>query len=384
MFSRRLRGLLAIAFALGTLPVGVSGALAANGLTLTTPYPALTVSPGTQVSFDLSLQTTNAARIDLSVAGAPASWTTALHGGGYVVGAVQTDGDKATTVRLDVDVPDDATGAAHLVVTATSEGSTVTLPLDIKIEANAEGEITVTPDFTALRGPANQSFTFNLTIANQTPEDVSYTATGEGPAGWAVDVTLTGQAQAVSGTAKAGGSSNVAVKVTPADNADASTFKVAVVATVAGKQYPIELGIVITGSYSLQVSTPTQVLSVNGPAGSVTEQVFTLTNTGTAPITDVTTSATLPTNWKAEYDPPTIASLEPNVPQNVTVKITPASDAISGDYSLTVTARGAEANDSAEIRFTLEASLVGALIGAGLIVVFIGGLFWVFRRYGRR
>jgi uncharacterized membrane protein len=384
LFSRRLRGLLAIAFALGTLPVGVSGALAANGLTLTTPYPSVTVSPGTQVAFDLSIETTDAARVNLSVTGAPASWKTALHGGGYVVGAVETDGTKATTVRLDVDVPTDATGSAHLVVTGSSGGTTVTLPLDIKVEANAEGEITVTPDFTALRGPANQSFTFNLAIANKTPEDVSFTATGEGPTGWSVDVTLTGQAQAVSGTAKAGGSSNVAVKVTPADNAEASTYKIAVVATVAGKQYPIELSIEVTGSYSLQVSTPTQVLSVNGPAGSVTEQVFTITNTGTAAITDVKTTATLPTNWKAEYDPPTIASLEPNVPQNVTVKITPASDAISGDYSLTVTARGAEANDSADVRFTVEASLVGALIGAGLIVVFIGGLLWVFRRYGRR
>lgn len=383
MFARRLRGLLAIAFALGTLPLGVSSALAA-GLSLTTPYPGVTVSPGTQVSFDLSVTTTTPERVALTLSGAPASWKATLHGGGFVVGAVETDGDKATTVRLDVDVPNDATGSARIVVTATTKDQTVSLPLDIKVEENAAGEITVTPDYTALRGAANQSFTFNLSISNQTAEDVSYTATGEGPTGWAVDVTLTGQAQAVSGTAKAGGSSNVAVKVTPADNAEANTYKVAVVATVAGKQYPIELSIEITGSYSLSLSTPNQVLSVNGPAGSATEQVFTITNTGTAPVTDVKVTASLPTNWKAEYDPATIASLAPGVPQNVTVKITPAADAISGDYSLTVTARGAEANDSAELRFTVEASLVGALIGAGLIVVFIGGLLWVFRRYGRR
>jgi uncharacterized repeat protein (TIGR01451 family) len=384
LFARRLRGLLAIAFALGTLPLGVSSVLAANGLTLTTPYPAVTVSPGTQVAFDLSIETTDAARVDLSVAGAPATWKVALHGGGYVVGAVETDGSKATTVRLDVDVPDDATGAAHVIVTAASGGSTVTLPLDIKVEANAEGEITVTPDFTALRGPANQSFTFNLTIANQTPEDVSYTATGEGPTGWSVDVTLTGQAQAVSGTVKAGGTSNVAVKVSAADNADAGSYKIAVVATVGGKQYPIELGVEITGSYALTLSTPTQVLSASGPAGSVTEQVFTITNNGTAPVTNVKTTGSLPSGWKAEFEPATIESIEPGSPVTVTAKITPASDAISGDYSLNFTATGEEANDTAEIRFTVEASLVGALIGIVLIVLIIGGLLWVFRRYGRR
>jgi uncharacterized membrane protein len=384
LFARRLRGMLAIAFALGALPLGASGALAANGLTLTTPYPAVTVSPGTQVSFDLSVNTTDPARVDLTVTGAPASWKATLHGGGYVVGAVETDGAKATTVRLDVDVPADATGAAHLVATASSTGSTVTLPLDIKVEANAEGEITVKPDFTALRGPANQSFTFNLTITNGTPEDVSYTATGEGPTGWAVDVTLTGQAQAVSGTAKAGGSSNVAVKVTPADNAAANTYKVAVVATVAGKQFPIELSVEITGSYALALSTPTQVLSASGPSGSVTDQVFSITNNGTAPVTNVKMSGSLPTNWKVEFEPATIPSVAAGQPVSVTAHITPAADAISGDYSLTFTATGEEANDSAEIRFTVEASIVGALIGIVIIVAIFAGLFWIFRRYGRR
>ena len=384
MFSRRLRGLLSIAFALGTIPLFVPGALAANGLTLTTPYPAVTVSPGTQVSFDLSLETTNAARIDLAVSGAPSSWKATLHGGGYVVGAVQTDGTKATVVRLDVDVPDDATGSAKLTVTATSAGETASLPLDIKVEADAGGEITVKPDYTALRGSSNQSFTFNLTIANGTPEDVSYTATGEGPDGWTVDVTLTGQAQAVSGTAKAGASANAAVKVTPATTADAGTYKVAVVATVSGQPFPIELNVEITGSYSLVLSTPTTVLSAHGPAGNVTEQIFTITNNGTAPVTNVVMSASLPANWKAEYDPPTIPSIAAGQPATVTAKITPSADAIAGDYSLTFTAKGKEANDNAEIRFTVEASLVGALIGGALIVAFIVGLLWVFRRYGRR
>ena len=384
MFARRLRGLLAIAFALGTLPLGVSSVLAANGLTLTTPYPAVTVSPGSQVSFDLSIETTDPARVDLAATGAPASWTVALHGGGYIVGAVETDGSKATTVRLDVDVPDDATGAAHIVVTATSSGSSVSLPLDIKLEANAEGEITVKPDFTALRGPANQSFTFNLSITNQTPADVSYTATGEGPTGWPVDVTVTGQAQAVSGTVKAGGAGNAAVKVTPATNADAGTYKVAVVVTVAGQQFPIELAVEITGSYAISLSTPTQALSGHGASGAPTEQQFTITNNGTAPLTNLVMSATPPTNWDVTFTPETTETIAPGASVTVTAKITPSGAAIAGDYSLTFNARAKEANDSTDFRFTVETSLFGAFIGGFVIVLAIGGLIWVFRRYGRR
>jgi uncharacterized membrane protein len=384
LISRRLRGVLSIALALWVLPLSVSSALAANGLTLTTQFPDITVSPGTQASFTISVKTTTAARVGLSLTGAPPAWNAALHGGGFVVNAVETNGKDSTDVRLDINVPADASGTTNMTVTGTSGGSSVTLPLSVKVEANAGGTVTVTPDYTQLKGAANSSFTFNLTISNQKAQDLTYTATGEGPDGWTVNVTLTGQSQAVSGTVKANSTANVAVQVTPAANAQAGPFKVAVVATVGGTQFPVELELDITGSYSLSLSTPTQLLSGHGPSGSVTDQSFTVTNTGTAPITAVKMSVTPPTNWKVTFEPDTIDTLQPNTPTTVIAHITPSGDAIAGDYSLTFNANGKEASTNADFRFTVETSLVGGIIGAVLIIAAIGGLLWVFRRYGRR
>jgi uncharacterized membrane protein len=377
---------LALAFALATVPLAVPGALAAEGLTLTTPYPALTVSPGTDVTFNLAVETTAPARVDLSLSGVPASWTAEMHGGGFVVGAVQTDGDKSTDVRLDVTVPEDATGTTRITVTASSTGSVVTLPLDIKVEVNAGGAVTVKPDYPAQRGPANQSFTFNLSIDNGKEQDLSYNATGEGPAGWTVDVTLTGQAQAVNGTVKAGSTASVAVKITPAANTTAQTYQNAVVVTVGDEQFPIELAVEVTGSYSLVLSTPTQLLSARGPSGSATTQTFRITNTGTAPVTGVTVSVTPPTDWKVTFAPETTDSIAPGAFADIVATITPSGDAIAGDYALTFTAKGKEASatDSAEVRFTVESSIIGGLIGVVLILAAIGGLWWVFRTYGRR
>lgn len=383
MSSRRRRGLLSLALVLGLAPALAPAVLAA-GLTLTTPYPSVVVSPGTQVSFELSVETTNATRVNLSVGGAPASWTASLYGGGFVISAVETNGDDPTTVRLDVDVPADATGSARITVTADDGDSTVTLPLDIKVEADAAGEVTVKPDYTALRGTSNQSMTFNLSINNQTPGDLSYTATGEGPVGWTVDVTLTGQAQAVSGTVKANGTSNAAVKVTPAENAEAGTYPIAVVVTVGGQQYPVELSVEVTGSYSMIATTPTTVLSASGNAGAVMEQQFEIRNTGTAAINNVVMTGNLPTNWKVEFDPGTTESIAAGSTATITARITPAADAIAGDYSLTFTARGDEASDQVDIRFTVETSIVGGVVGGLLILAAVGGLWWVFRRYGRR
>jgi uncharacterized membrane protein len=378
--------LLTSALVLATVPALAPAVIAADALSLTTPFPAVSVSPGNRVSFNLSVKTSSSARVDLTVAGVPASWTAALHGGGFIVSAVQTSGTDATEVRLDVDVPADATGRTRITVTAKGNGATVDLPLDINAEANASGEVKVESDYESLRGSSSQPFTFNLNISNQKDQDLTYSATGQGPDGWTVDTKLTGSAQAASATVKAGGTSGVTVTVTPADNAPADTYPIQVVTTVGGEAFTTDLSVEITGSYTLTLSTPDQVLSAHGASGNVTDQTFTITNTGTAPITNVTMSASPPSNWKVEFDPTTTDAIQPDQAVTVTAHITPSGDAIAGDYEIKFTAKAKEAasGDDTTIRFTVEASILGAIVGAALIVAAIGGLYWVFRRYGRR
>jgi len=68
----------------------------------------------------------------------------------------------------------------------------------------------------------------------------------------------------------------------------------------------------------------------------------------------------------------------------VTARITPSGDAIAGDYAITFNAKADQASASQDIRFTVQTSLVWAIIGAALIVGVAAGLWWVFQRYGRR
>lgn len=384
MSSRRHRGvLLTAALLLATVPALAPAVIAADALSLTTPFPAVSVSPGNRVSFNLSVKTSSSARVDLAVSGVPASWAAALHGGGFIVSAVQTDGKDATEVRLDVDVPDDATGTTRVTVTADGNGAKVDLPLDITVEANASGEVRVESDFESLRGSSSQPFTFNLNVSNEKDQDLTYSATGQGPAGWEVETKLTGSAQAATATVKAGGTSGVTVTVTPADNAPADTYQVQVVTTVGGEQFTTDLTVEITGSYSIAFAAD-QVLSAHGAAGSAIEQTFTITNTGTAPVTNLSMSATAPNNWTVDFDPKTTDSLAPDQSATVKAKITPSGDAIAGDYNITFRAKADEADTDAAVRFTVETSILGAIVGAALIVAALGGLYWVFRRYGRR
>lgn len=359
-------------------------ALAATTLELSTPYPAVTVSPGSKVSFDLSVKTSTAGRVDLSVTGAPAGWTAVLHGGGFIVGAVQTDGKAATSVRLDVSIPDSATGTSHLTVAASGLGATTTLGLDVKVEAQS-GDVTLTTDTPSKKGAANATFTFSLTLSNNTPQDQTFSVDAQGPDGWTVTAQLAGSAQVATAVVKAGETSSVSVTVNPPDGATAAQYPITVTAKGGSKEVSQDLQVEITGSYSLTMSTPNQVLSNHGPAGQATTQQLTITNGGTAPITTVALTASAPTNWKVTFDQATIASIAANQTVTVTATVTPSGDAIAGDYQITFSASSdQQSSASSEIRFTVETSLTWAIIGGGLIVLVFVGLWWVFRRYGRR
>jgi len=379
-------GRLLAALGLVTVIAGVlaPAALAADTLTLTTPYPSVTVSPGSKVSFDLSVKTSAPARVDLAVAGTPTGWTATLQGGGFIVGAVETDGKAAASVRLDVTVPADATGTTHISVTATGLGLTDQLDLDLKIEAQT-GDVTLTTDFPSLKGASNTSFTFNLTLTNNTPQDLTFAVDAQGPDGWTTTAQLTGQAQAASAIVKAGSTSGVSVTAKPPDSVAAGQYPVSVVATAGAKQIKQDLQVEVTGSFSMTMSTPNQVLSNHGAAGSATQQQITITNGGTAPITNVALSATPPTNWKVTFDQPTVASVAANQTVTVTATIVPSADAIAGDYQVTFNATSdQQTSGSTDIRFTVETSLQWAIVGAALIVIVFVGLWWVFKRYGRR
>ena len=51
---------------------------------------------------------------------------------------------------------------------------------------------------------------------------------------------------------------------------------------------------------------------------------------------------------------------------------------------MTFSASGGDVTDQVEIRVTIETSPIWGFIGIGLIVAVLGGLWWVFRTYGRR
>ena len=140
----------------------------------------------------------------------------------------------------------------------------------------------------------------------------------------------------------------------------------------------------VTGSPSVSLSTPNQVLNASVTAGSTGTVSLVVTNTGSTPLTNVAITSSPPSGWTTTFAPTSIATLAPGAADTVTATVTPASDALSGDYDITFTVTAGAATANVDIRTTVQTSPLWGFIGLALIALVIIGLGWVFRRYGRR
>jgi uncharacterized membrane protein len=134
---------------------------------------------------------------------------------------------------LDISVQADAAEGDHRVtVTATGDSGRSTLPLTLTIVEQAAEAFELTADFPSLQGSATDTFRFDLTLANRSGREATFSLAAAGPEGWTVSARPSTEQQAATVTVEAGGSATINVEADPPDD-------------VAGGQY--ELGVQASG-----------------------------------------------------------------------------------------------------------------------------------------
>jgi uncharacterized membrane protein len=359
-------------------------AAAAGPVTLTTPYTSVAVEPGHTVTFNLELSAPEGDGVTFAVSG-PDGWTTTLTGGGFVVDGITYDSTHPPVLSLGVSVPADAADGTYTVtVSATGSTGGASLDLNVRVAAQVGGGVTMTSDFPALQGPAGVSFSYRLTLTNDTTQEIQFGLDTSGPEGWQISASPTGQSLASTVTIQPGSSSTITVSTTPPDNTPAGSYEVDVTATGGSYTATEQLTAQITGSYAIVLSTQDQRLNADVVAGKSADLQLEVFNSGSAPLDGVQLQATPPSGWNTAFTPDVIPEIAPGDSTPVTLTITPSNDAVAGDYRLTLSANTDQANDSIEIRATVKTSAAWGLIGVGLIVIVFAGLSFVFRRFGRR
>lgn len=364
-------------------------ARAAGGLEMSTDYTGMRVGAGDELTFNLDFDNQSGAggAVSLSLTSLPEGWTGYFEGNGSEISGVYLkSGVSEDLVVLHLTVPAEATQGDYSV-TLQAAGDTMSSSLTMRFTVDEEelGGSALSTEYAEQEGASGTSFTFSTTVQNNTASEQTYSFSSSAPSGWLVSFKPSGEETQVSSVTVAARSSQaMEITVTPPSNAEAGEYTIPISAVSASETLSQDLTAVITGSYVLELSTPNDLLSFDAVANQTSTVSLTLTNTGNVALQNITLSSSAPDGWTVEFSESTVDALEAGASCELTAKVTPAEDALSGDYVMTLSAETSEAEDSAEFRVTVKTETLWGVVGVLLIVAVCVGLWFVFRKYGRR
>ena len=359
-----------------------------KGLWLLTEYPSQTVRPGEVANVRFKLQNAGLApeTFALSVAGAPAGWKVDVLGGGQPVAAAMPGINESVSLTLRVDVPKDAKpGSETVTVSAKGAGQSVDLPVTLTIGTETPAKLTIKSRLPSLRGTPRSAFEYTLSVSNDSGKDLTVALAAQGPANFQNTFTEGyGSNEISSIPIEAGQSKDIKVKVTPPRDVKAGDYPVLVRVAAEGATAEQRVTLQVSGQGRIALSAKEGRLSGEATVGKTSDFILVLSNDGTAAIDEVELSGTVPTNWKVEFEPKSIATLAPNEKKEVVAKVTPADKAIAGDYVASFRANGRGESASADFRITVTTSTMWGIVGIGIIAVALLVLLGAVARFGRR
>ena len=386
LLRRGLTAALALALSCG---IGTT-AYAAGGLEMYTDYPGIIVQAGDTVSFPLVFDnsTGSACDVNLGISSIPDGWEGYFKGSSNEISRVQVQpGTGTSTATFTLDIPEDVSEGSYPVELSavSTNGLSDILELELVVKTQSSGASKFTAQYPELQGSLDTAFSFSMTLANNGAVEQSYSLSAQPPEGWQVSFKpSSSSSQVASLSVEAGMSQGLTVTVTPPESASAGTYTIPCSAVSASENLSAELTVIITGSYDLQLSTPSGRLSFESQADKETPLTLSVTNTGSSPLQNINFTSSLPAGWNIRFETPTIDTLEVGATTEVAAYITPGSDALTGDYVASITASTVETSSTADFRVSVKTSLLWGIVGFALIVAMLLGVSYIFRKYGRR
>ena len=367
---------------LGILTFGVCRADNPKGVTLYTPYTQISVPPGESIDYSVDVINGNEGVEDLnvSVSGIPGGWNYELKSGGWKIGQISVLPGEKKTLSLKVDVPVQVNkGSYHFRINA----GTHSLPLTIVVSAQGTYKTEFTTDQANMEGQASATFNYTANLRNRTAEEQLYALTSNAPRGWTVSFRANGR-QLTSVEVAPNATTSVSIEVKPPASIGTGTFKIPVRAFTASTSAELDFEAVITGSYAIELTTPTGLLSSRITAGDVKKIELEVRNTGSSELKSIELSSSKPADWDVVFDPDKVESLIAGSSTTVTAIVKASRKAIPGDYVVKMTARVPEISSTADFRMSVKTSMLWGWIGILVIAAVLGGVYYLFRKYGRR
>ncbi len=355
---------------------------------LSTPFPGIAALPGERINFlvNANNETDAGKTVTLSLAEAPAGWSALIKGRGSEVHKVFVQAHGQERLDLEVSVPDDVgPGDYRLLLEGEADTGKFFLPVSIRIKERGEPAVRLTTDYPVLQGPAGAEFKYRVSLINDSTHEQMFSLIADVPAGWSAVFQPSHRSEQIASISLDAGATqglDLILKSPRLIAAGEHPINIRAVGSLAAAS--LELKAVITGTYELNLTTPTGRLSARARAGEETPLVLLLENRGSSALRNISLAATLPPNWQVSFEPEELDLLQAGQSVEVTARLRPDAKAIAGDYVATFRARSDETSVSRDFRLTILTPTLWGVVGVGAVLAALGGIFVVFKLYGRR
>jgi uncharacterized membrane protein len=358
-------------------------ALSSESVSLYTPYTKISVPPGESIDYTIDLKNkgSETKNVNVYIAAMPNGWNYSLKSGGWNISQLSILPGEQKSLSLSLAVPVKVNKGNYRFKVVAEGFDELVLTVNVSEQGTFKTEFT--SDQANMEGNSKSTFTFRTKLKNQTGEKQLYSLRADVPRGWNV-IFKPDYNQATSVEIEPNITKEISIDVKPPEYIEAGTYKIPVSAITNLTSASLELEVVVTGSYSMELTTPMGLLSANITAGDNKRVELLIQNTGSAELKDIKLSATKPVNWDVVFDPVKVDRIEAGKNAQVFATIKADKKAIAGDYATTITASTPEISSQAAFRISVKTPMFWGWIGILIILVALGSVYYLFRKYGRR
>jgi uncharacterized membrane protein len=234
-----------------------------------------------------------------------------------------------------------------------------------------------------IEAASNETFRYNAKLHNGTIQSHAYDLNAQVPEGWNVAFKAEGS-QVSSLNLDSNKTQDISIEINAAPQVKPGKYTVPVTAIAGQDTIRLNLEAVVKGTRSVELTTPNGRLSDEVTEGSHKEIHLVVKNTGSLTLDNLELAANAPSKWDATFAPSKIEHLEAGQTQDVVVTLSVPDKTLAGDYMATFSAKNTSSNASASLRITVVTSLLSGWIGLLVILLAIGIVWYLIRKYGRR
>ena len=354
----------------------------AEGVTVYTPYTKIVVPPGETLDYSVKIKNNDSAprNADLYISGLPYGWTYELKAKTWNIKRIYLLPGGEKDISLKVTIPYKVKkGTYKFNIVA---GSSI-LPLYVVVSKQGNYKTEFTTIQNNMQGSAKSNFIFGTTLKNVTGEKQRYAFHSIAPRGWQIKFKPNYK-QATSVELDPNQKVNVSIEIKPPYNVKEGTYKIPVSAVNSNTSSELTLEVVITGTYEMELTTPSGILNDDLTAGDVKKVKLIVKNTGSSKLENIKLSSSAPRNWDVTFNPAKVKAIEPGKYAEITANIQAYKKAIAGDYVTKITASTPEAASKMSLRLTVKTSMLAGWIGILIILLAIGAIYFLIKKFGRR